>query len=66
MSMEDVDHFGTTYEHLLSEFASDSGKKAGEFYTPSSVAQLISDIASYNRTKIQSIWSSMWFRFIIN
>lgn len=43
------DIFGAAYEYLLSEFASNSGKKAGEFYTPSSVSELIARIATHGR-----------------
>lgn len=37
----DLDIIGNVYEFLLKNFASTSGKKAGEFYTPSEVSQLI-------------------------
>ena len=35
------DALGDAYEYLISQFASESGKKAGEFYTPQSVSQII-------------------------
>ena len=38
----DSDTLGDAYEYLIGQFAAGSGKKAGEFYTP----QLISDILS--------------------
>ena len=37
-----IDVIGNTYEFLISHFASDAGKKGGEFYTPGEVSQLIS------------------------
>jgi len=37
---EDV--IGNSYEYLISEFASDAGKKGGEFFTPSEVSELLS------------------------
>lgn len=40
---EDV--IGNTYIYLIERFASDSGKKAGEFYTPHKVSQLIAKLA---------------------
>lgn len=43
------DIFGNAYEYLLSEFASDGGKKAGEFYTPTSISELIARIATHNK-----------------
>ncbi len=38
------DILGDAYEYLIGQFASDSGKKAGEFYTPQPVAHLMSQI----------------------
>lgn len=35
------DVIGNTYMYLISRFASDSGKKGGEFYTPTEVAVLL-------------------------
>lgn len=35
------DVIGNTYEYLISNFASDAGKKGGEFYTPSEVSELL-------------------------
>ncbi len=35
------DVIGNTYMYLISRFASDSGKKGGEFYTPTEVALLL-------------------------
>ena len=36
--------FGFIYEYLISNFAANAGKKAGEFYTPHEVSQLMSEI----------------------
>ncbi|HAX02660.1 MAG: type I restriction-modification system subunit M [Tenericutes bacterium GWC2_34_14] len=36
------DIIGNSYEYLISRFASDSGKKGGEFFTPSEVSELLS------------------------
>lgn len=41
---QDYDVLGFIYEYLISNFAANAGKKAGEFYTPHEVSQLISDI----------------------
>lgn len=38
------DVIGNTYEYLISRFASDSGKKGGEFYTPAAVAILLAKL----------------------
>ena len=40
---EDV--IGNTYIYLIERFASDSGKKAGEFYTPHAVSKLVANLA---------------------
>jgi type I restriction enzyme M protein len=39
-----LDIIGNAYEFLIKNFASTSGKKAGEFYTPPEVSDLISEI----------------------
>lgn len=38
------DIIGNTYEYLISRFASDAGKKGGEFYTPNEVAVLLAQL----------------------
>jgi len=38
------DVIGNTYEYLISNFASDAGKKGGEFYTPGEVSQLLAKL----------------------
>ena len=42
------DVLGFIYEYLISQFAANAGKKAGEFYTPHEVAILMSEIVSYH------------------
>ena len=39
--LENNDVIGDAYEFLIARFASDAGKKAGEFYTPSKVSELL-------------------------
>ncbi|MCG8427179.1 MAG: type I restriction-modification system subunit M [Chromatiales bacterium] len=41
---EDV--IGNTYIYLIERFASDAGKKAGEFYTPHKVSELVARLAA--------------------
>lgn len=41
---QDYDVLGFVYEYLISNFAANSGKKAGEFYTPHEVSLLKSEI----------------------
>lgn len=38
------DVIGNTYEYLIARFASDAGKKGGEFYTPKEVAELLAKL----------------------
>ncbi len=40
----DEDVIGNTYEYLIAKFASDAGKKGGEFYTPKQVSTLLSKL----------------------
>lgn len=40
------DIIGECYIYLISRFASDAGKKAGEFYTPSAVSGLLAKLAA--------------------
>lgn len=39
-----LDIIGNTYEYLISRFASDAGKKGGEFYTPAEVSELLAEL----------------------
>ncbi len=41
---ESRDILGNCYEYFLSEFGAQSGKKAGEFYTPKTIVELMVDI----------------------
>ena len=41
----DSDVLGNAYEYLIGQFASETGKKAGEFYTPQAVSQILTKIA---------------------
>ena len=50
---QDYDTLGFIYEYLISNFASNAGKKAGEFYTPHEVSLLMSEIVA-NHLKGQS------------
>jgi type I restriction enzyme M protein len=41
---EDVDYLGNAYEFLIGKFAAGSGQKAGEFYTPQRISDILSSI----------------------
>jgi len=42
----DSDALGDAYEYLIGEFAAGSGKKAGEFYTPQRISNILSSIVT--------------------
>jgi type I restriction enzyme M protein len=42
----DVDLLGDAYEYLIGQFAAGSGKKAGEFYTPQQISDILSAIVT--------------------
>lgn len=45
---QDYDVLGFIYEYLISKFAANAGKKAGEFYTPHEVSLLMSEIVAWH------------------
>jgi type I restriction enzyme M protein len=42
----DKDTLGDAYEYLIGQFAAGSGKKAGEFYTPQQISNILSSIVT--------------------
>jgi type I restriction enzyme M protein len=44
--LEGNDVIGDAYEYLIAHFASDAGKKGGEFFTPSGVSSLLARLVS--------------------
>ena len=42
----DIDALGDAYEYLIGQFAAGSGKKAGEFYTPQPMSDILSAIVT--------------------
>lgn len=51
------DILGDVYEYLISQFASNSGKKAGEFYTPHQVSEVLAKIVATNMDMNQESFS---------
>lgn len=45
----DSDSLGDAYEYLIGQFAAGSGKKAGEFYTPQQISDILSWIVALDR-----------------
>ena len=44
--LDTTDIIGDAYEYMIANFASDAGKKGGEFFTPSQVSELIARLVS--------------------
>ena len=55
VELQENDILGDAYEYLIGMFAMESGKKAGEFYTPHYVSEVIAQIAA-KCAKISSIY----------
>ncbi len=51
-----ADVLGDAYEYLIAQFASGAGKKAGEFYTPQQVSQILAKIVTTGRHKLKSVY----------
>lgn len=55
VALQDGDVLGDAYEYLIGQFAMESGKKAGEFYTPHQVSEVMAQIVATNQN-IKSIY----------
>jgi len=53
-SRQGYDVLGFIYEYLISMFAANAGKKAGEFYTPHEVSVLMSEIIAHHVKSVVS------------
>ncbi|MDR1447640.1 MAG: type I restriction-modification system subunit M [Candidatus Ancillula sp.] len=51
-----IDILGDAYEYMIGQFASGAGKKAGEFYTPQEVSEILARIVKGNKQKIDSVY----------
>lgn len=51
-----IDILGDAYESLIGWFASGAGKKAGEFYTPQEVSQILARIVSLGKKELKSVY----------
>lgn len=51
----DSDILGNAYEYLIGQFASETGKKAGEFYTPQAVSKILTKIAISGQETIRGL-----------
>ena len=53
---DESDILGDAYEYLISQFASEAGKKAGEFYTPQEVSKVLAKIVTLDKDKIKNVY----------
>lgn len=51
-----IDILGDAYEYLISQFASGAGKKAGEFYTPQEVSQILARIVTDGKKRLKNVY----------
>lgn len=52
----ELDVLGDAYEYLIGQFASNAGKKAGEFYTPQEVSKILAKIVTTGKKKLKSVY----------
>ena len=57
VALQKSDILGDAYEYLIGQFAMESGKKAGEFYTPQQVSEVMAQIVSKS-SKISQIYDA--------
>ena len=51
----DGEILGDAYEYLIGQFASETGKKAGEFYTPQAVSKILTRIAITGQENVKGL-----------
>ncbi|MFA6494909.1 MAG: type I restriction-modification system subunit M [Candidatus Paceibacterota bacterium] len=51
-----IDVFGDAYEFLMSMYASNAGKKGGDFFTPQEVSELLSEITTVGKTEVNKVY----------
>lgn len=51
-----IDVFGDAYEYLIGMYASNAGKKGGEFYTPQEVSRLLTKLAVGDKTEVNKVY----------
>jgi len=52
----DSDVLGDAYEYLIGKFASGAGKKAGEFYTPQQVSNVLAQLVTVGKVRLKSVY----------
>jgi len=52
----EIDVLGDAYEYLIAQFASGAGKKAGEFYTPQEVSEILAKLVTNGKKQIKNVY----------
>ena len=52
----EIDVLGDAYEYLISQFAANAGKKAGEFYTPQQVSKILAKIVTVGKDNLKAVY----------
>lgn len=52
----EIDVLGDAYEYLISQFAANAGKKAGEFYTPQQVSKILAKIVTIGKDNLKNVY----------
>ncbi|GGW48742.1 type I restriction-modification system subunit M [Arenibacter certesii] len=50
------DVLGDAYEYLIGQFASGAGKKAGEFYTPQQVSNVLAQLVTVGKEQLRNVY----------
>ena len=51
-----IDVLGDAYEYLIGQFAANAGKKAGEFYTPQAVSEILARVVTLGKKEIKDVY----------
>ena len=51
-----IDILGDAYEYMIGQFAAGAGKKAGEFYTPQEVSQILAEIVTTGKARLKNVY----------
>jgi type I restriction enzyme M protein len=52
----EIDVLGDAYEYLISQFAANAGKKAGEFYTPQQVSKVLAKLVTVGKSDLKNVY----------
>lgn len=51
-----IDVLGDAYEYLIGQFASGAGKKAGEFYTPQEISEVLAKLVTSGKKRLKNVY----------